>query len=179
LNPTTGGEVAEEFRLIGNHEARKGAGAATANALSLTLAMVDHCLPLKEPLMKSLSALLTLAALTLILPACAHETPNQTGLPKGKVLVKQLPAGVEGVELKDGALRLKPGFTFVKKPRHRFAVARISNGQTVTTGGCGCTGGTCDPTSSGGIIVCEGSNCTGSCGLALTVKGVNTRIIEF
>ena len=129
--------------------------------------------------MKTFSGFLVVVAVTLTLLACAHEATNQASGPKGKLLVKQLPAGVEGVELKDGALRLKPGFTFVKKPRHRFAVARISNGQTVTSGGCGCTGGTCDPTSSGGIIVCEGSNCTGSCGLALTAHGVNTKIMEW
>jgi len=129
---------------------------------------------------KTLGALVILTSLTLMLLSCAHEATNQSGSPsKGKVLVKQLPAGVEGVELKDGALRLRSGFTFVKKPRHRFALVRISNGQTVTTGGCGCTGGTCEPTAGGGIIVCEGSNCTGSCGLALTARGVSTRIIEF
>jgi hypothetical protein len=130
---------------------------------------------------KMLGALFILTSLTLILLGCAHEATNQSSAPnKGKILVKQLPAGVEGVELKDGALRLKSGFTFVKKPRHRFALVRISNGQGATTGGCGCTGGTCEPkVNSSGIIVCEGSNCTGSCGLALTVRGISTRIIEF
>jgi hypothetical protein len=90
-----------------------------------------------------------------------------------------LPAGAEGVELKDGVLRLKPGFTFIKQPGHQFTVARMSGGPGATSGGCGCAGGTCDPVMSGGIIVCQGTNCTGTCGLALTAGGVTRKIIEF
>jgi hypothetical protein len=93
--------------------------------------------------------------------------------------VKQLPAGVKGVELGEGFLRLKEGYNFVKQPKHRFAVARISDGRNVSSGGCGCTGGTCDPVYRGGIIVCEGSNCTGTCGLALTIAGVERKIITY
>ena len=138
--------------------------------------------------MKAISTFLIFVALTLMFLACTHErkqaqtSPDQSQVPvpKGTVLVKQLPASMEGVELKDGSLRLKPGFIFEKQPRHGFAVARMSGGQHVTSGGCGCTGGTCDPVlSSGGIIVCESSGCTGSCGLALTIAGVNTKIIRF
>ena len=137
--------------------------------------------------MKTISAFLTLLALTLVLLACAQEkkeaqmpqSSGQAAAPKGTLLVKELPSGVEGVELKNGALRLKPGFAFEKKPRHQFAVARISGGQGVTSGGCGCEGGTCDPVLKGGIIVCEGNDCTGTCGLALTVHGLNTKIIAF
>lgn len=138
--------------------------------------------------MKTISAFLISLALTLVLLACVHEkneaqtspSTGQNGVPKGTVLVKELPAGAEGVELKGGALRLKPGFTFTKQPRHGFTVARMSGGQGATSGGCGCTGGTCDPVlGSGGAIVCQGTNCTGTCGLALTVRGVTRKIVEF
>ena len=137
--------------------------------------------------MKVTSAVLTLFALILMSFACAHEkrqaqTPpagNQSDVPKGTVLVKQLPAGAEGLELSAGLLRLKSGYKFLKQPGHGFAVARMSGGHPVTTGGCGCTGGTCDPVSKGGIIVCESTDCTGSCGLALTISGASTKIIRY
>jgi len=135
--------------------------------------------------MKIVSAFLTFLALTLVFFACAHERkhaqtpPEQTQVPKGTVLVKELPGSVEGVELKDGSLRLKLGFTFEKQPGHGFSIARMSGGQHVTSGGCGCTGGTCDPVLKGGIIVCESSGCTGSCGLALTIAGAKTNIIRY
>ena len=133
--------------------------------------------------MKVITEVLTLLALTLVLVACAHEQrqaqTSQSDLPRGTVLVKRLPAGAEGLELKEGSLRLKPGYSFVKQSGHRFAVARMSGGQPVTSGGCGCEGGTCDPVLKGGIIVCEGTDCTGTCGLALTVHGLNRKIIAF
>src|SRR5438552_4378256 len=126
--------------------------------------------------MKANAAVLTLVALTLVLLACAcapeqrqaqtSKSTNPSQMPKGTVLVKQLPAGAEGVELKGSSLRLKTGYKFVKQSRHGFAVARISGGQPVLSGGCGCTGGACDPVSKYGIIVCEPNGCTGSCGLA-------------
>jgi hypothetical protein len=127
------------------------------------------------------SGLLTVGT-TLFLLACAPEqkqASNEPAAPRGTVLVKQLPAGVEGLELRNGALRLKSGYNFVKQPRHQFAVVRMSDGQTVTSGGCGCTGGTCDPVLRGGIAVCEGNNCTGTCGLALTIAGVRKAIMNF
>ena len=137
--------------------------------------------------MKITSAVLTLLALTLMLLACAHEKKQaqaspagaQSALPKGTLLVKKLPASVEGLELKGGLLTLKPGYKFLKQPRHRFAVARTSGGRPVTSGGCGCTGGTCDPKSQGSIIVCESTGCTGSCGLAVTIAGVSTTIMRY
>ena len=74
--------------------------------------------------------LLTLLALTLVLLACAHQQrqaqTSQSDMPRGTVLVKQLPAGAEGLELKEGSLRLRPGYNFVKQSGHRFAVARMS-----------------------------------------------------
>jgi hypothetical protein len=109
-----------------------------------------------------------------------HAQNSQSLPPKGTLLVKQLPAGVEGVELKDGWLHLKEGYKFEKQPRHRFSVARIGGGHGVTSGGCGCTGGTCDPKlGTGGIIVCDSTGCTGSCGLALTIGGAQTKIIRY
>jgi hypothetical protein len=137
--------------------------------------------------MKIVRTVLALFLLPVLLLACAQtrkqaqtsQAAEQSKLPRGTVVVKQLPAGVKGVELREGFLRLKDGYNFVKQPKHRFAVARMSDGRNVLSGGCGCTGGTCDPVLKGGIIVCQGSNCTGTCGLALTIAGVETKIITY
>ena len=136
--------------------------------------------------MKTFSIFLTMAALTLMFLACAHEqkqgqSPDQSQMSKGTVLVKQLPAGAEGVELKGGALKLKSGYKFEKRPRGQFAIARMGGGgNPVTSGGCGCSGGTCEPEfTAAGIIECVPKDCTGHCGLALTVSGVKTQIIRY
>ena len=43
---------------------------------------------------------------------------------KGKLLVKRLPEGAEGVEIKDGAVHLREGFKFVKEGKGKIIVAR-------------------------------------------------------
>jgi hypothetical protein len=117
--------------------------------------------------------------------ACTRTTPQQTQTPStGTVLVKELPAGVEGLELRDGALRLKDGYEFVPGPGGTFTVSRIQLPTLPTSstgGGCGCSASAtgCQPVSKGGIIVCEGGCGTGTCGLALTVGGVKTDIIKW
>ena|SRR5688572_12543858 len=107
--------------------------------------------------------------------------PTQSDRPKGKLLVEVLPTGVEGLELKDGELRLLEGYDFVEQPENRFAVARMRDGQHVAIGGCGCSRlGVCQPVKSGGIIVCRALGlCIGSCRLAVTAGGVSTDIIMY
>src|SRR5688572_21448669 len=114
-------------------------------------------------------------------PAVQTSSPAQSATPKGKVLVEALPAGVEGLELKDGELRLLEGYDFVEQPENRFAVARMRDGQHVAVGGCGCSRlGVCQPVKSGGIIVCRALGlCIGSCRLAVTAGGVSTDIIMY
>jgi hypothetical protein len=118
----------------------------------------------------------------LVLPIAVAGCSRQSSTPgaKGQVVVAQLPAGAEGVELKDGALKLKDGYDFVKESGSTFAIARRSDGRHVTSGGCGCKSatGTCTPTMTIGIIECVPDNCT-SCGLALTVGGASTEIIRY
>ena len=117
--------------------------------------------------------------------ACKGTTPQQTQTSSaGTVLVKELPAGVEGLELREGALRLQDGYEFVKGPGGTFTVSRINvptNPTPPTGGGCGCSGAAegCQPVLKGGIIVCEGGCGTGTCGLALTAGGVKTDIIKW
>jgi hypothetical protein len=117
--------------------------------------------------------------------ACKGTTPQDRDTRStGTVLVKTLPAGVEGLELKDGALRVKDGYQFVKGPGGTFTVSRINvpvPPAPPTGGGCGCNAGTdgCQPVDKGGIIVCEGGCGTGTCGLAVTAGGIRTEIIRF
>src|SRR3954447_9645352 len=133
--------------------------------------------------MKIISAVFGLCAVTLALFACAHkEQPVSTGPsmpPKGTLLVQQLPASAEGLELKDGYVKLKPGYKYEPKGPAGFVIARMDNGKGVATGGCGCADGVCGPKlDPSGIIVCDKQACA-SCGLALTVGGVRTTIIRF
>jgi hypothetical protein len=98
---------------------------------------------------------------------------------QGQALVAQLPDGAEGLELRDGALRVKDGYTFEQQPGSTFKITRTADGTTVTSGGCGCGSGSgqCDPVMKDGIIVCEGT-CT-DCGLAVTIGEVRTEIMRF
>jgi hypothetical protein len=132
--------------------------------------------------MKRTSMVVILVLGVVVAVACKGTTPQTQTSSTGTVLVKELPAGVEGVELRDGALRLKDGYDFVKGPGGTFTVSRIQvPSSPATGGGCGCSGaaGGCEPVLKGGIIVCEGGCGTGSCGLALTAGGVKTDIIKW
>lgn len=110
--------------------------------------------------------------------ACAPG-PKTAPTPHCEVLVKQLPDGVEGLELRDGALWVKDGYTVVPEPSGMFTITRDSDGTAVTSGSCGCHGteGTCETLLKGGIAVCEGT-CS-KCGLAVWVEGVRTEILLF
>jgi hypothetical protein len=115
-------------------------------------------------------------------PAVQTSSPAQSAVPKGKVLVEALPAGVEGLELRNGELRLLGGYEFVEQPENAFKVMRARDGQQVGIGGCGCSRlGLCKPVlSPDGIIVCQVEGlCIGSCGLAVTAGGVSTDIIMY
>ena len=55
------------------------------------------------------------------------ETSSQAANAKGKALVKRLPADLEGVELKDGGLRVKPGYKFMTAHDGIVLVARLKD----------------------------------------------------
>jgi hypothetical protein len=111
--------------------------------------------------------------------SAAAEVP----LRKGKALVSELPAGVEGVELADGGLRVLKGYEVVRDSDSTFFVARVNTGRrpTGTSGSCKCTSGTGKCTDGGVVIVVcvpADTTCT-TCGLALTVGGVTTPIFIY
>jgi hypothetical protein len=117
--------------------------------------------------------------------ACAPksgEVPAPPASPRTELLVKELPAGVEGLELRDGAIWLKEGYTFEPQPDGTFIIGlRDGSGGGGTGGGCGCKsgGGKCEPVLEGGIAVCKGDSACTKCGLALTVGGVTTEVMLF
>ncbi|HET9252012.1 MAG TPA: hypothetical protein VFP58_07850 [Candidatus Eisenbacteria bacterium] len=120
-------------------------------------------------------------------PSNDVDPRNATGEPphrKGRALVKELPAGVEGVELTDGGLRVLKGYEVVHDSDSTFSIARVSTGRpgpTGTSGSCKCTSGTGKCKDGGAtIIVCvpADTTCT-TCGLALTVGGVSTPIFIY
>ena len=112
----------------------------------------------------------------------ASSAPSDTAAKvEVHALVDKLPAGVEGLELAAGGLRVQKGYKFVKDSDSTFVVARLSNGRNVALGGCGCkTEGSCDPVlTPDGIIVCQASGGCTDCGLALTAGGIRTQVYAF
>jgi hypothetical protein len=104
---------------------------------------------------------------------------------KEKTLVKRLPDGVEGVELKGSAVRVKAGYKFVKQSNRSVAVARIKGGGNNVGGSwnCDCWSGTggCEAYIVGDTISCLKSKdgCTGSCKLSVTIKGASTGVVIY
>jgi hypothetical protein len=91
-----------------------------------------------------------IVALILGLLAHAHsQTPKsntqkpepqaETATAKRTVLVKQLPASVEGVSLKGSQVKLKPGYKFVKEPNNTITVARMNGTGVGGTWKCECS----------------------------------------
>jgi hypothetical protein len=101
---------------------------------------------------------------------------------KTKVLVKRLPNGVEGVELKDGKVRLKDGYKFVKHDNGTVTVARMNNGLGV--GGswkCTCdeADGECEAVITNGSISCKVKPFTcNNCSMTVVVGSVRTTIMQ-
>jgi len=117
-------------------------------------------------------------------PARSDNTAEGTRTPrKGKVLVKRLPDGAEGVELKEGVVRVKPDFKFVKGDKGTVTVARMSGGLGVGgTWSCACGsegGGTCKAVITGeGKLSCSAGTCN-DCSLDVVVDKLRTTIMRY
>ena len=133
----------------------------------------------------------TLAFISLI--CVSGQTPNantqrpqlsgKVERPKGKVLVNKLPSGSQGVSIKNGAVKLKPGYKFVKQENGTVSVARIKGGGAGVGGtwDCSCWSGTggCEAYILADTISCLKSDCTGSCKLSIVIKGAKTGVIMY
>jgi hypothetical protein len=114
------------------------------------------------------------AAVGLTIFGCVSNQQPSGQVPKtGRPLVTSLPADVKGVELAAGAVRVKPGFQWVKQPDGSVIVARMAGG--VGIGGtwkCACTGsrGKCTADIDEDTLTCVNDQCTKSCKLTITTK---------
>jgi hypothetical protein len=123
-------------------------------------------------------------------PAPAGSAAQKAG---GRVVVTKLPDKFEGVMLKDGQIKLKPGYKFVKRTNGTVAVARISGsvGLGNNVGGtfkCSCVSnrngidtaiGECGVNFGTDGINCTQGKCNRTCVLSGTVEGAKTNIIMY
>lgn len=113
------------------------------------------------------------------------QSSSQSAKPKGKALVKRLPGGLEGVEIKSGAVMVKPGYKFVKHRNGTITVARIKGGGNNVGGtwNCDCWSGKggCEAYILNGTLSCMKSEngCTGTCHLSIVVKGTRTNVFMY
>src|SRR6266480_1387547 len=109
--------------------------------------------------------------------------PVASPVKRGKLLVKRLPEGVEGVEIKDGAIHLKEGFKFVKEGKGKVVVARMRGNNATGSWSCACTGenrsGSCEEDIEQASLLCNAGSCTGTCKLSVVVKGATTAIFAY
>lgn len=112
------------------------------------------------------------------------ETSGQTTQEpsEGRTPVTKLPAGVEGLELTAGGLRVLQGYQFVTSSESTFIILRLRDQRPTGTGGsCRCSSGSgrCSPADQGGIIVCQPDSLCSKCALAVSVGGVSTPIFIY
>lgn len=121
--------------------------------------------------------------LSLTAPAFANPL-TQTAKAK-KVLVRELPAKLEGMVLEDGVFRLKSGYKFVPQTNNAVGVALQAGGRGVTGSfDCFCSNtkagsGTCSTKTVGGTISCAKSStapCSDDCILITTIDGNKSRL---
>ena len=93
---------------------------------------------------------------------------------------------MEGVELKDGAVRLTTGYKFVNKPEGKIAVERMAGGPAPQVSGswtCDCSEGSggCATLTTGKTLSClaKKPGCTGSCTLVVITDGVKRGVIMY
>jgi hypothetical protein len=111
------------------------------------------------------------------------EVVQEKPLKPKKVLIKELPEGVEGLKLEKGVFKLQPGYKFVPQPNKSVGIALKAGGGSVTgTFDCFCAkegGGSCSATTVGGTISCgksKTSPCSDECVLRTTIGGNLTRL---
>jgi hypothetical protein len=118
------------------------------------------------------------------------QSPKPVAPKAGKVLVKSLPKGIEGVQLVGGEVTLKSGYKWVKHPNGTVTVAQMRGG----AGGLGATGsfycdcykggggmssGSCAVDSTGTTLHCITGTCNGSCALKVRRNGRTTDLIMY
>ena len=112
-------------------------------------------------------------------------------VPKGEALVEKLPEGVEGVEIKDGIVKIMPGYKFVNKDNKvtvmRAAGGGAGGGGRLGVGGswsCVCKEGVggCSTMVEDNQIYCTPGGepaCPDKCVLSIIIKAAKTGIIRY
>ena len=113
-----------------------------------------------------------------------------TEVPKGEALVEKLPEGVEGVELKEGFVKARPGYKFVKKD-NKVTVMMAAGGGTgggrLGVGGawsCVCkqgAGGCSTMVEDNQIFCAPGGEpaCSDKCVLSVVIKAAKAQIVMY
>jgi hypothetical protein len=112
---------------------------------------------------------------------------GQGGGRTGKALVKKLPAGLEGVQLRGNIVRVKPGYKFVKQADGTVTVARIKSGSGGGPGlggkwSCDCDApgkGTCETSIGDDALYCSKATCSSSCTLRISTTNATVGIVRY
>lgn len=111
---------------------------------------------------------------------------GQSQLAKAKkVLVKELPEGMEGIALENGRFKLMPGYKFVPQPNGTVTVALQAGGRPVSGSyDCSCSGGsgTCSVLADSTGISCfkdKKDTCSKECKMTGTIRGSKTVLAIF
>jgi hypothetical protein len=120
----------------------------------------------------------------------SHAAREVTEVPKGEALVEKLPEGVEGVELKEGFVKIMPGYKFVKKD-NKVTVMRSAAGGTgggrLGVGGawsCVCKqgdGGCSTMVEDNQIFCAPGGEpaCSDKCVLSVVIRAAKAQIFRY
>jgi len=119
----------------------------------------------------------------------SSRATEQTPKIKGRNLVKKLPAGIEGVTLEDGFIKLKPGYKFVKGANGTVTVnlagrsGGVGGASIRGTFNCECDKtGSCSVATKDGNLVCTKSpkdGCSGTCELLTIISGESQSLVAF
>jgi len=119
-----------------------------------------------------------------------HAAREIVEVPKGEALVEKLPQGVEGLEMKDGVVKIRPGYKFEKK-ENKVTVMRAAGGGTaggrVGVGGawsCVCkqgAGGCSTMVEDNQIFCAPGGEpaCSDKCVLSVVIKAAKSQIFIY
>jgi hypothetical protein len=140
--------------------------------------------------MKRISITAIVLAIALAMVSVVASGQNRAGANSqarervGKALVRKLPAGLGGVQLRGNRVRLKAGYKFVKQADGSVMVARIRGGGAGLDGkwSCNCNApgtGACDTVTTGTQLYCSKGACTSSCTLTITTIGASLGVIMY
>jgi hypothetical protein len=156
----------------------------------------------KEKTMRYIRLLVLPVLIVITLVVTYRQSPSQStqtrakSVPSGqlqqvkprKILVKELPKDLEGITLKNGVFKLKPGYKFVPQPDGSVVVALQAGPHSL--GGrfmcvcesSGATSGVCAVLTDKSTLTCgklKDNPCSGECKLTVLTTGARTALAIF